>query len=182
VNQVDLLHRAEDLEVFPFSSSALKKINDSDYLAILCTNQPVVARNLCTLEELRSIHNRLETLLGRDHAFLNDIYFCPHHPDRGYPGENAGFKIDCDCRKPQTGMIKMAVEEYNVDIESSWFIGDATMDIQTGVNAGLKTILVRTGKGGKDGRYPCSPDYEFDDLESAVEFILNQKAKYVSYV
>ncbi len=174
VSQVDLLHKPEDLEVFPFSSAAIKKINDSDYLAILCTNQPVVARNLCTFEDLRSIHNKLETLIGRDHAFLNDIYFCPHHPDGGYSGENVAFKIACDCRKPNTGMIKRAVEEYNVDIKSSWFIGDTTTDIQTGIDAGMHTILVRTGKGGRDGKFSSPPDFIFDDLKAAVDFILNE--------
>ncbi len=176
VNQVDLLHRAEDLELFPFSSSAIRKINDSDYLAILCTNQPVVARNLYTLEGLRSIHNKLETLLGRQEAFLNDIYFCPHyHPEEKYPDEEVAFKITCCCRKPNTGMIKRAVEEYNVDIESSWFIGDTTTDIQTGIKAGMRTILVRTGKGGKDGKFPVSPDFIFDNLEAAVDFILIER-------
>ena len=175
VKEVDLLHKADDLELFPFSSSAVKKINNSDYMAILCTNQPVVARNLCTLEDVRSIHNRLETLLGRDHAFLNDIYFCPHHPDRGYPGENIAFKIACDCRKPNTGMITRAVEEYNVDIKSSWFIGDTTIDIQTGIEAGMRTILVRTGKGGQDGKFSATPDFIFDDLGAAVDFILEER-------
>ena len=174
VEDVDLLHKTEDLQLFPFSSSAIKKINDSDYLAILCTNQPVVARNLCTFEDLRSIHNKLETLIGRDHVFLNDIYFCPHHPDGGYSGENVAFKIACDCRKPNTGMIKRAVEEYNVDIKSSWFIGDTTTDIQTGIDAGMRTILVRTGKGGRDGKFSSPPDFIFDDLKAAVDFILNE--------
>ena len=175
VEDVDLLHKTEDLKLFPFSSSAIKKINDSDYLAILCTNQPVVARNLCTFEDLRSIHNKLETLIGRDHAFLNDIYFCPHHPDRGYPEENVAFKIACDCRKPNTGMIKRAVEEYNVDIKSSWFIGDTSTDIQTGIEVGMRTILVRTGKGGQDGKFSASPDFIFDDLKTAIDFILQER-------
>ena len=176
VEEVNLLHRPEDLMLFPFSSSAIKEVNHSEYLAFLITNQPVVARNLCGIEDVKSIHNKLETLLGRDHAFLNDIYFCPHHPDGGYPEENVAFKIICDCRKPNTGMINRAVEEYNIDIKSSWLIGDTTMDIQTGVNAGMQTILLlKTGKGGRDGKFSASPDFIFDDLKGAVDFILQKR-------
>lgn len=175
VRDVDLLHRVEDLELLSFSTLAIKKINSSDYLSFLITNQPVVARNLCDTAAIRQIHNKLETLLGREGAYLNDIYFCPHHPDKGYPGENPDFKIDCDCRKPKIGMISKAVKEYNADIESSWFIGDMTTDVQTGKNAGMKTILVRTGKAGKDGKVEVNPDYIFDNIEDAVDFILSKK-------
>ena len=175
VRDVDLLHRVEDLELLPFSAAAIKKINDSDYLSFLITNQPVVARNLCDISVIAQIHNKLETLLARERAYLNNIYFCPHHPDKGYPEENSEFKIDCDCRKPKTGMISKAVKEYNVDIESSWFIGDMTADIQTGKNAGMKTILVRTGKAGKDEKFEVSPDYIFDNIGDTVDFILSKK-------
>lgn len=175
VRDVDLLHRVEDLDLLPFSAAAIKKINDSDYLSFIITNQPVVARNLCDISVIAQIHNKLETLLGSEGAYLNDIYFCPHHPDKGYPEENSEFKIDCDCRKPKTGMISKAVKEYNVDIESSWFIGDMTTDIQTGKNAGMKTILVRTGKAGKDGKFEVSPDCIFDNIGDAVDFILSKK-------
>lgn len=175
VMDVDLLHRVEDLELLSFAASAIKKINSSDYLSFLITNQPVVARNLCDTAAIRQIHNKLETLLGIGGAYLNDIYFCPHHPERGYPEENSEFKIDCDCRKPKAGMISKAVKEYNVDIESSWVIGDRTTDIQTGKNAGMKTALVRTGRGGEDGKFEVNPDYIFDNIEDAVDFILSKK-------
>jgi len=175
VENVDLLHKADDLKLFPFSSEAIKKINNSGYLSFLITNQPVAARNLCDISTIKEIHNKLETMLGKEGAYLNDIYFCPHHPDRGYPGENPDLKIDCDCRKPKTGMISRAVKEYNVDIELSWFIGDMTSDIQTGKNAGMKTILVRTGKGGQDGKFEASPDYIFDNIKDAADFILDKK-------
>lgn len=172
IEEKDLLCKVEDLELFPFSASAIKKINKSEYPVFLITNQPVVARNLCSVATVKAIHNKLETLLGEDRAFINDIYFCPHHPDKGYAEENREFKVDCDCRKPKTGMIEKAVEEYNLDKSSSWFIGDRTADIQTGINAGMRTVLVRTGKGGQDGKYQCTPDYVFDNLDMAVDFIL----------
>ncbi len=182
VKDVKLLHQTEYLELFPFAGSAVKKINNSDFLSFLITNQPVVAHNLCDISTVKEIHNKLETLLGVECAYLNDIYFCPHHPDIGYPGENKDYKIDCHCRKPKTGMIDQAVKEYNIDVDSSWFIGDTTVDIQTGINAGLKTILVRTGKEGKDRKYQCTPDFEFDNLERATDFILEKKGLYNLYI
>ncbi len=182
IEDVNLLHRIDDIKLFDFSASAIKKINASDYLVFLTTNQPVVARNLCDISVVKQIHNKLETLLGREGAYLNDIYFCPHHPDKGYPEENPEFKIECDCRKPKTGMIEKAMKEYNVDTGTSWFIGDTTVDIQTGVNAGLQTILIRTGKGGKDRRFQCGPDIVFDNLKGAVDFILEGRGKYDIYV
>ena len=182
IEEVGLLHNIEDLKFFPFSTSTIKKINNSEFLCFLITNQPVVARNLCDISIVKQIHNKLETLLGREGAYLNDIYFCPHHPDRGYPEENKEFKTVCDCRKPKIGMLEKAIKEYNVDIKSSWFIGDTTTDIQTGINAGLQTILVRTGKGGKDRRFQCSPDFMFDNLGAAIDFILEDRHKYNLYV
>jgi mannose-1-phosphate guanylyltransferase/phosphomannomutase len=172
VKDVHLLHQQEQLELYPFSGRAVKKVNDSDYLCLLITNQPVVARNLCDESGVRKIHNKLETLLAEEGAYLDDIYFCPHHPDRGYPGENPDFKIDCECRKPKTGMVDKAAQEFNLDLAASWLIGDTTTDLQTGKNAGMRTILLRTGKGGKDGKFDCAADFTFDHLEGAVDFIL----------
>jgi histidinol-phosphate phosphatase family protein len=182
IEDIDLLHRVDDLKLLPYADRAVKQINESDFLCFLITNQPVVARNLCDMPVIKQIHNKLETLLGKTGAYLNDIYFCPHHPDKGYPGENKEFKIECDCRKPKTGMIEKAVKEYNVDVESSWFIGDTTTDTQTGIIAGLQTILARTGKGGKDRKFHCIPDFVFDNLEEAVDFILEGRHKYNFYI
>ena len=181
VKDVHLLHQQEQLELYPFSGRAVKNVNDSDYLCLLITNQPVVARNLCDESGLREIHNKLETLLAEEGAYLDDIYFCPHHPDTGFPGENPAFKIDCDCRKPKTGMVDRAVQEFNLDIVSSWLIGDTTTDLQTGRNAGMQTILLRTGKGGKDGKFDCAADFIFDHLDEATDFIIGHRYAYDAY-
>ena len=122
------------------------------------------------------MHNKLETLLGREHAFLDRIYFCPHHPEKGFPGERPELKIECDCRKPKTGMIRSAMAELNIDLKQAWLIGDATTDIQTASNAGLKSILVRTGCAGKDGKHDAQPDFVFNALSDAVDFILRRQA------
>ena len=172
VRDVGLLHRPEALELLSGVPQAIKQINMSDYLAILVTNQSVVARNLCDLADLQEIHNKLETLLGKEAAYLDAIFFCPHHPDKGFPEENPAYKIECGCRKPKTGMIEKAIEKYNIERTISWMIGDTTIDILTGINAGLKTVLVRTGHGGKDGRFEAEPDLVFNNLAETVETIL----------
>jgi len=181
IENVPLLYKPEDLKFYPFSAAAISKLNHSDFLSLLVTNQPVVARNLCDMEIIENIHNKLESLLGEAGAYLNDIYFCPHHPDKGYPEENKALKLNCDCRKPKIGMIERAVKAYNIDLNSSWIVGDTTVDIETGINAGIGTILVRTGEGGKDRRFCCEPDFVFDDLEDAVHFILEDREAYLRF-
>lgn len=169
--EVNLLSRVEQMELLPDVAQAVALINQSDYLGIVVTNQPVIARNLCTLEQLDAIHKRLETRLGECHAWLDAIEFCPHHPDAGYPGENPAYKMECDCRKPKTGMIERASRRFNIDGKKSWIIGDSARDIECGQRAGLQTAGVRTGYGCKDAQ--CQPDYMFDDLWDAVQYIID---------
>jgi len=172
VHDVPLLCRSEDLALLPGAARAIKAINVSEFLAIVATNQPVIARGMCGAQDVALIHNKLETLLGRERAKLDAIYYCPHHPDKGYPGENPLYKIECDCRKPKTGMLVRAAEEYHIDLKNSYMIGDASRDIQCGRNAGLGTVGVRTGAGCPDPQ--CRPDHLADDLEAAVGWILEQ--------
>lgn len=168
---VGFLTRSEQFKLFPGVTEAIAKLNASSYLTIVATNQPVIARGECTYEELENIHKKMETELGKNGAYLDDIFFCPYHPDRGYEGEVSKLKIDCDCRKPKVGMLKQAAEKYNIDLKSSWYIGDTTMDIQTGINAEMKTVLLHTGEAGKDGKYDVIANYEADTLLDAVTFI-----------
>lgn len=169
------IYKEEDFELEDCAIEAIRKINKSGYLGIVVTNQPVVARGLCEIEDVERIHKKLATILGREGVFLDDILFCPHHPDKGFPEENPAYKIPCECRKPKTGMIQKAAERYNIDLENSWIVGDTTMDIQTGVNAGLHTALVMTGEGGNDKKYDVQPEIVGKDLLEAVELILNRK-------
>ncbi len=168
----DLVTTPEELEVYPYAPSAVKKINESDYLAIVITNQSVVARNLCTEAGLRIIHNKLDTILGEAHAKVDGLYYCPHHPKGGFPEENPAYKIDCHCRKPKPGMLLDAARDFNIDLSKSWFIGDTERDIIAGKAAGVKTIGVRTGRGSMG--FATEPDFVFEDLHKAVEFILDQ--------
>jgi len=138
------------------------------------TNQPVLARGECTMAEMGRIHAKLETLLGQEGAFLDALYLCPHHPHSGYPGEVAALKRDCDCRKPGTGMIEQAARELNIDLARSWMVCDTTSDLEAARRAGLRSILVRTGFGGADGKYPAEPLCAAADLPEAVDIILRQ--------
>lgn len=166
------ISKADDLELIPGSIEAIKAINKSGALAIVITNQPVIARGECSFEELHNIHNKLKTLLGEKGAFVDDIFYCPHHPDKGFEGEVPELKFDCECRKPKTGMIDEAVKKYNIDLSKSYMVGDSTMDLETARNAGVKSVLVDTGFAGNDGKYDRSCDIEAKNLFDAVEKII----------
>ncbi|PMB02578.1 D,D-heptose 1,7-bisphosphate phosphatase [Fischerella thermalis CCMEE 5273] len=172
-NYVGLLSSPEQLQIEEDVYLGLEIFNQSEFLSIVITNQPVVARNLCSVEELDLIHRKLETLLGQRGVYIDDLYYCPHHPDKGYPKENKLFKIRCQCRKPEIGLIKQAAIDYNIDLSQSYFIGDTTVDILTGKNANMTTVLLGTGQAGKDGKYPVSSDLYFDNLYQAACHIVN---------
>jgi len=172
IKEVDGLRSPEQLELLPGVTDAIRELNHHGWRAVLVTNQPVVAKGFCTERDVLETHNKLETLLGREHAFLDRIYWCPHHPEKGFPGERLDLKIDCECRKPKPGMIQQAARDLNLDLPASWLIGDTTTDLETGKNAGLKTILVRTGHAGKDAKFNVTPTFAADNLLDAVRLIL----------
>ncbi len=131
-----LISRVQDLELIPNIAETIRKINESGYLAIVVTNQPVIARGDCTVEELERIHEKLETLLGQEGAYIDDIFYCPHHPDKGFAGERPEYKIACGCRKPRPGMLLQAAEKYNIDLAQSYMVGDDERDMEAGRQAG----------------------------------------------
>jgi D-glycero-D-manno-heptose 1,7-bisphosphate phosphatase len=139
---VGFLKDISEMELLPGAAKAIRNINQSDYLAIVVTNQPVIARGEVTWEELREIHNKMETLLGKEGAYLDGIYVCPHHPDKGFDGEIPNLKIECDCRKPKPGLLLQAAEDFNIDLEQSWMIGDRESDVEAGRAVGCRTIRI----------------------------------------
>lgn len=147
---VGFLTDIEDFELIDGVTDAIKKINSSSYLAIVVTNQPVVARGEVSFSELDQIHNKMETLLGKEGAYLDAIYYCPHHPHKGYEGEVEELKIDCECRKPKPGMLLKAAGDFNIDLTRSWMIGDGENDIKAGNAAGCRTILIGDSNFGQD--------------------------------
>ena len=138
---VGFITKPEQFELLPGVAKAIKAINKSGYLAIVITNQPVIARGDCTFEQLQTIHNKMETELGKEGAFVDAIYVCPHHTDKGFSGERPEYKCDCDCRKPKPGLLLQAAKEFNIDLSQSYMIGDSDGDVRAGENAGVKEAI-----------------------------------------
>lgn len=166
---VGFLRDIDDFELLPGVADAIKMINASGYLAIVVTNQPVIARGEVSFEELQDIHNKMETLLGNDGAYLDAIYYCPHHPHKGYDGEIKELKIECECRKPKPGMINKAAVDFNIDVSNSWMIGDGENDIMSGKAAGCKTILIGNENFGQD--------FSVDSLLEAINLVSSKLRK-----
>lgn len=139
---VGFLRNIDQLELLLGVAEAVRKINESGYLAIVVTNQPVIARGEVTVPELQKIHNKLETLLGQERAYVDGIYYCPHHPHKGYEGEVPELKIDCQCRKPKPGLLYQAAKDFHIDLTASYMVGDSDSDVQCGINAGCTPILL----------------------------------------
>ena len=174
--EVGFLNRREDFTLLPGAAKALRCLNQSGILSVVVTNQPVLARGECSEEQLAAIHARMDTLLGQEGAYVDRLYYCPHHPDKGYQGERPELKIECACRKPHIGMLERAKCDLHIDYARSWLVGDRTSDIQAAQNAGIRSVLVRTGAGGTDARYSAKPDFVADDLEMAVKLILGSSS------
>lgn len=168
------LKSADDLEIIDGVVDALGLINNSEYLGIIVSNQPVVARGECTMEEQENIFNKLETILGKAGVYVDARYYCPHHPDSGFDGEVKELKIKCNCRKPNIAMLERAVVDFNLDLSECVIIGDTDLDIETGKNANITTIRVLTGKK-EDPK--VHEDYTFDTLYDAVKFVIDGKHK-----
>lgn len=173
IEERNYINKLENVVLIDNSANAIKLINQAGYLSICITNQPVIARGELSFTGLNIIHNKLEFDLGKESSYLDRIYFCPHHPDSGFENEVKELKIECGCRKPNIDLILKAKKEFNIDMDNSWFIGDTTTDILTGIKAGLKTILVKSGYGGNDFKFNVFPDFVFNDLFGAVNWILN---------
>ena len=155
--EVGFLRDINDFELLPGVAEAIRKINSSGYLAIVITNQPVIARGEVTVDELDQIHNKMETLLGAEGAYIDGLYYCPHHPDKGYEGEVAELKINCDCRKPKPGMLLRAAHDFNIDLRKSWMIGDKDKDVMAGKAAGCQTVwIANTGTSSSDADFAAS--------------------------
>ncbi len=155
----------EKFQLLPGVEEAVRRLNDSDYLAVLVTNQPMIAKGFVTREEVEKTHRRLETLLGRRGAYLDAIFYCPHHPEKGFAGEVPELKTDCPCRKPKPGMLLEAASRFNIDLPRSWMVGDSARDMAAGHAAGCRCLGVGAAEvAGEDEHRP--------DLPRAVDRIL----------
>ena len=161
---VGFLRDIDDFVLLDGVAAAIRKINASGYLAIVATNQPVIARGEVTVAQLEEIHNKMETLLGAEGAYLDGIYYCPHHPHKGYAGEIPSLKIECECRKPKAGMLLKAADDFNIDLSESWMVGDGENDVLCGRNGGCRTAIIGTN--------PLA-DIEGSDICDCINKILN---------
>ncbi len=167
---VGFLRNIDEFELLPGVAEAIRSINSSGYLCIVVTNQPVIARGEVTVSELNEIHKKMATLLGKEGAYIDALYYCPHHPHKGYEGEIPELKIECDCRKPKPGMLLQAAKDYNIDLSQSWMIGDGENDVKAGKAAGCGTALIESNDS--EDADSIGTDYAVLSLKEAVERIL----------
>ena len=172
----DYVTRVEEFELLPGVAEAIRKINNSSFLCLVVTNQPVLARGELTSDGLSEIHRKLETLLGKQGAYIDGLYFCPHHPERGFSGEVPELKILCECRKPEIGLVRRAAEKFNIDLEASWFIGDGWRDVSCGRNAGTHTCLLADDVDGEKEDY--GQDLTCSSLAEAVDKIFAKEEEH----
>ena len=168
--EVNYLSKVEQIKILPNSPKAIKLLNENGFKVIIITNQSGVARGYFSVQELENIHNHLKNQLLKDGAIIDAVYYCPHHPDDR-----------CDCRKPKTGMIDRAKEEFEIDLSSSFIVGDKLLDLETGHRAGCKTVLVLTGYGSDELKeqknWKFQPDQIAQNLYDAVMWILGEDSK-----
>jgi len=171
--EVGQLCSIKDFSLYGFAGKAIKKLNDAGYLVIVATNQPTIAKGFMKEQDLTLIHKRMETELGSFGAKIDRIYYCPHHPEKGFAGEVPELKIKCLCRKPGIGLITKASEDFNIDVRKSFFIGDTTVDAKTAEAAGIKFLGVKTGYGLRDNKFPSSKNLKiYKNVLHAVNNIL----------
>lgn len=167
------IHKSEDVKLREGSAEAIRKLNRAGYLVIVVTNQPMIAKGFLNEKDLHFIHAKMETMLGDTGAWVERIYYCPHHPEKGFPGERVELKIDCDCRKPKTGMLEAAGRDFNIDRPNSWMVGDTWRDAECGQKFQIRTLGVAGGEGYpyKDAK-SVDPEKICADLLAAVDYIL----------
>ena len=171
--EVGYVNHPSRYRVFPFAAEAVRLLNKTGWLAILVTNQAGVARGYFAEEMIGEVHRILVEELERGGAYLDAIYYCPHHPSVGAPP----YRLDCDCRKPKPGLIHRAAAEFDIDLARSWMVGDRYGDTEMARNAGLRSALVLSGYGRGEWEYQreqwkYEPDVIAEDLFHAVRTII----------
>jgi mannose-1-phosphate guanylyltransferase/phosphomannomutase len=166
------------IELLPGAAEAVRAVNDAGYLAVLVTNQPVIARGECTIAELDAINRKLESLLlAEAGAHLDAIYYCPHHPDAGFAGERPEYKIRCDCRKPAPGLLRNAARDLNIDVSRSWMIGDSERDLGAAQAFGIPAVLVSSDQDGYKENTTSACLFRAETVKDAVQRIIAQCAE-----
>jgi histidinol-phosphate phosphatase family protein len=171
----------DDVRLIEGAGNAVRRAREAGFVTVAVTNRPQVARGHVTFDGVARILARLERLLATEGGRLDGIYFCPHHPDRGGPGEVLAFKVACACRKPGSLMLRRAFADLPIDRERSVIIGDSLRDVGAGRDVGIACYGVRTGHACGDGdRYPAAagtpptPDMMFANVLEAVDHCIAQ--------
>lgn len=168
--------KPEDVRLIENAAQGIELLNSLGLKVIVVTNQPQVARGLCTEEDVNQINRKIQADLEKQGAHIDAFYYCPHHPEthhKDVPDHARKYRVVCKCRKPETGMIEQAANDYDIDVKNSFVVGDRTVDIQAGKNAGCKTILVKTGEAGKDKKHDVVPNFMAQDLLQAAKIVRN---------
>ncbi len=167
--EVDYLSSPEALELLPGAARAIRRLNEGGWLVVVVTNQSGIARGKLDEAQLTAIHAELDAKLQQEGARVDAYYHCPHHPEHGPPP----YRQECECRKPRPGMLLRAAREHDLELESSWMIGDSLRDLEAGRAAGTRCILVATGKPDRlaEESEMC---FGAADLEAAVEALLTR--------
>jgi D-glycero-D-manno-heptose 1,7-bisphosphate phosphatase len=164
------IRRWQELELAPGAAQAIARINRSAYLAVVITNQPVIARGDCDMEELSRIHQYMEMLLGKEGAYVDGLFFCPHHPEKGFAGERPEYKTDCECRKPKPGMLYAAAQRYHIELGASYMAGDSLADIQAARGAGVQPVYI--GDGAPEWAEAAGGCLRYRDLYQCIRDII----------
>jgi len=168
IQRAELTWEKGQLRLSPKIVPFIRQLNNKNIPIIVVTNQPVVARGLISEKGVEDLHQILQNRLNKQGAFIDKFYFCPHHPEATLKK----YRVVCDCRKPEIKLFKEAAKKFKINLKKSIMIGDMTQDILAGKKAGMKTILVKSGYGGKDGKYAIKPDYYTRNTASALKLSL----------
>jgi D-glycero-D-manno-heptose 1,7-bisphosphate phosphatase len=175
--EVGYVNHPSRFRVFPYAAEAIKLLNDHGWLAILVTNQAGVARGYFAEDIIVQVHERLRCDLETGSAKLDAIYYCAHHPSVGEPP----YRLDCDCRKPKTGLIDRAARDFQIDLARSWMVGDRYGDIELARNAGLHSAFVLSGYGRGEwefqrGSWKLEPELVAEDLLEVARTVIERDA------
>jgi D-glycero-D-manno-heptose 1,7-bisphosphate phosphatase len=165
IEDVGHLHRNEDIHIYPVAFEAVRKINQSRALAIVITNQSAIARGLLDEKQLADLHGFLQEEFQREEARIDAFFYCPHHPEAG----TGTYTQQCLCRKPEPGMLMLAARELQVEMTSSYMIGDTLRDVEAGHRAGCRSVLVKTGHGEDELKLLDQDDTEAPHLEEPLQ-------------
>lgn len=176
-NKVEYISDPSQVHLLPKVAKGIRKLNVNKIVLIVVTNQPVIARGLATIKDVKLINNALIKTLNKKQAYINAIYFCPHHPERHHPDiprSAMKYRIDCDCRKPKLAMLKKAVKDFNINLEKTFIVGDRDSDVIAGKRLGVATIFIQKDYKNSVNSYSIKPDYVVSDFSQGVDIICKQ--------